>query len=168
MCKARLCWLVVDPQSNGITLTFIEQSGLIQTAENLGLLSKISDRCALPSHSCIWTSWASKTLSQPPADAPPTTWPVLSVTARATIADAVSSSCTGVDPHSGNIDDMEAQVVLLKPLATQRNKSADVARLHGAATRRACCSRSLSRCTPLRRPRSTSSPTTARRSLWPR
>ena len=36
-------------QSNGITLTFIEKSGLIQTAENLGLLSKISDRCAPPS-----------------------------------------------------------------------------------------------------------------------
>ena len=32
-------------QANGITLTFIEKSGLIQTAENLGLLSKISDRC---------------------------------------------------------------------------------------------------------------------------
>ena len=33
-------------QANGITLTFIEKSGLIQAAENLGLLSKISDRCA--------------------------------------------------------------------------------------------------------------------------
>ena len=33
-------------QANGITLTFIEKSGLIQTAENLGLLSRVSDRCA--------------------------------------------------------------------------------------------------------------------------
>ena len=33
-------------QANGITLTFIEKSGLIQTAENLGLLSAVSDRCA--------------------------------------------------------------------------------------------------------------------------
>ena len=32
-------------QANGITLTFIEKSGLLSTAENLGLLSAVSDRC---------------------------------------------------------------------------------------------------------------------------
>lgn len=33
----------------GITLTFIEESGLLETAENLGLLSAAADRCvAMP------------------------------------------------------------------------------------------------------------------------
>lgn len=35
-------------QANGITLTFIEKSGLLSTAESLGLLSAASDRCVLP------------------------------------------------------------------------------------------------------------------------
>ena len=48
------------PQANGITLTFIEKSGLIQAAENLGLLSKISDRYAMLGRVVMHLSWKSK------------------------------------------------------------------------------------------------------------
>ena len=41
-------------QANGITLTFIEKSGLLSLAESLGLLSAASDRCALSGRpSCL-------------------------------------------------------------------------------------------------------------------